>query len=500
MSNGFDIFTKDLDELEKIAYGSMAILNISDLLVPDKEIMKKMLAEKSPELSKEDIDLMADAAYDVDSKVKKSREEDAEDIDEPAEKETKEERKRRREIEKEEKKKAREEKKKNKQERKEDRRDDKEAIRKMKEQRKEKLKEEEKLRKEELKKIFKKRLEDLKREVKELKDKIKSAVFTFLNKFKDVSKAFILALIKVATSIPGAVVMVAAPPWNVPGAISSLLVVIVAYLDLLSKVQSIIPFMNPLRRLPTVLTKKDLNSTGFVFDAITLLLIELYRPIIGLKSIIDKIIVFIKSLFSSGKRRDKIFKQATKRLVKLGHIKSAIPRIVSVVEGTGEEAEGKLKLHSGGIRKTRLTQPDLIKRFAPNGATTGSPFTIPAVDDPDKEVPVTVNAWDGEDVEEILSLLEQFEITNTTKWGGESHVNAYRRKTDDIEKQLKVLENELSDKNEFLKDIDTAEFDQFVYDVILPDGEVIPNISEEGLEYYKSKFDLVYRDILLSEE
>jgi hypothetical protein len=40
---------------------------------------------------------------------------------------------------------------------------------------------------------------------------------------------------------------------------------------------------------------------------------------------------------------------------------------------------------------------------------------------------------------------------------------------------------------------DLNEYQRFLYNIILPDGTVIPNISEDGLNYYKSKYDLTYQ-------
>jgi hypothetical protein len=461
----FNVFKESLEELEDLAFSNpQSMVNIIKLILPEKDIFKKVISEKIPGLSQEDIDLMSEAAFEEENKENLENSE----IDNS---ESKEERIARKSLEKQKRKSKNIENKQN----------DKERRQKLKEDRENKLKKEKEKRKEELKKIYKDKWENFKLEIKELIIKIKNAIFQFFNRFLEVSKAFVLALIRAATSLPGAVVMIVSPPWNVPGAVTILLGVIISYLDILSKIQAIVPFLQPLRLLPNVVSDNDLKSTGITMNFITRTLIQFYGPILGLKNIIMKIIDWLKSLFGQSERRNKIFKQATKRLIKLGHIKSNLPRIVNVIDTDGD---AKLKIHPGGspIPENRR-QPNLIERFD----TDGSRFTIPSLDGL-SEIPVSVYSWDSEDVEEILSLLEQFKITNTKKWGGESHVSDYRSDNSKVLNDLEDLQNKI-DKVEIPK-VDTSEFDQFVYDITLPDGTVIPNISEEGLEYYRTKFEL----------
>ena len=106
---------------------------------------------------------------------------------------------------------------------------------------------------------------------------------------------------------------------------------------------------------------------------------------------------------------------------------------------------------------------------------------------------VEVFSFDENDNDEIFSLLDQFKITNTRKWGGKSHVSDYRTNPDFLLKELEDLENKIEGFD--IPPVDSSEFDQFVYDVRLPDGTVIPNVSEEGLEYYRKKFELQINDI-----
>jgi hypothetical protein len=485
----FNKFIESLDELQELAFDNLALISIANLVLPEKEVLKKILADKIPGLSEEDIDLMAEAAFDNEEEGEDNEVDSEDEIEE-----TKEEKKARKEREKEEKKAEKEQKKQQKEAEKQEkeaekekRKEQKEANKekekeereKKKQERKEKLKEEREKRKEELKEIFKEKLENLKEEVKNLLNTIKSAIFKFVDAFLEVSKAFVLALIKMVTSLPGAVLAAVAPPFNVSLAIVALLMVITDYLDILSKINAIIPFMQPLRLLPNFLKEEDLKVLGVIMNTITRTLIQFYAPIVGFKKIIQKIIDFIKSLF--GARKEKIFRQATRKLTKLGHIESIVNRPVMVVEGD----EGKLKLLSRGNKQegTFELSPEPPKANKKTGELVENTTSSS----------VEVFSFDENDNDEIFSLLDQFKITNTQKWGGKSHVSDYRTNPDFLLKELEDLENKIEGFD--IPPVDSSEFDQFVYDVRLPDGTVIPNVSEEGLEYYRKKFELQINDI-----
>jgi hypothetical protein len=129
--------------------------------------------------------------------------------------------------------------------------------------------------------------------------------------------------------------------------------------------------------------------------------------------------------------------------------------------------------------------------------------------------PITVWAKDEDDIEEIISLLDRFKHHEVTykngkwsgkrKWGTTGHVYAFKEEEIEINEDLgiptgkydisELLEIVESRVNELEIPIqveikDSEDIDRFVYDIELPDGTTIPNISEEGLEYFRSKYDL----------
>lgn len=305
------------------------------------------------------------------------------------------------------------------------------------------------------KRVYKEKKKALKEEVKKLKKEIREATFMISNKQKEASRALQLATTNLSTSLPAALVLATAPPWNIPGAISLLLLVIKSYLDLLAIIQMVVPFFEPTRKLTLVIDSSKLNAVGDILNIPITALLAIFKPISIIQETIQKILEFIKNLF---KNKNKVFKQATKRLIKLGHI-------AKINRERGDqytEIDGEILKLSDGTS-------------------------------------VTVYAKDGSDVEEILSILNQFEIQDTRKWGGESHVYKFRKPDDtdfDPNNPETLIDSLDKDINDAFKPVqvptDLNEYQRFVYNIVLPDGTIIPNISEEGLNYYKSKYDLIY--------
>jgi hypothetical protein len=409
----FNSYISDLDKLQEELY-STSVLDISKFFLPDKEILKKFIKSKNPKMSDSDIDLMTEDEETL-IQEEESRLDNIQDEN-------------------------------------------------IKEERKKEIRERIQRRKE----IYKSNIEQLKEEVKSLKNEVREAVFTLLNKSIEVTQALILAVTKTATTLPGAIVMAVAPPWNVPGAVTKILLVIKAYLDLIAIFKMIVIYLEPTRKIPLLLPNAALQGIGKTLQiSVVKPMLLIFKPISVIQKIIKKIFEFIKKLF---KNKNKTFKKATKRLIKLGHIRNARKD----EQGTQysyykEDDGGQIELSDG--------------------------------------TPITVYAYDENDIDEILGLLDQFEITNTRKWGGASHVSAFRKQTENMEKLndddpdfdinnmeglIDRLESEIDNSINFPIPDDTSEFDEFIYDITLPDGTVIPNISEEGIEYFKEKFELKF--------
>jgi hypothetical protein len=95
-----------------------------------------------------------------------------------------------------------------------------------------------------------------------LKLEIRVCVSRFLKLFKDLIVDLIKLGIKIATGVPGAAIMVAPPTFNIPAAISFVLLIIDGISDIIKRVKSAIEFIPCLKKLNFVLP--DVNFCKLV--------------------------------------------------------------------------------------------------------------------------------------------------------------------------------------------------------------------------------------------
>jgi hypothetical protein len=431
----FNNYLQSLDELQEEAYGT-SLLDISTFFLPDKEILKKLIKSKNPFMSEEDIDIIVEDTETLIKKGEDRLDEEENRLDEAENSLTTEE------------------------------------LEQERERRKEELKKRIREEIEKIKEVYKEKLEQFKEEVKNLKREVREAIFVLTNKVKESAEALILAITKTATTLPGAIVMAVAPPWNIPAAITKVLLVIKAYLDLIAIVKMIVPYLEPTRKLPLLLSEGVLSTIGVTLKTSVITpMLAIFIPIKILSNIIKALFDFIKKLIGNAKKKGQPFRKATKRLIKLGHIEKTIG------PNTG--------------RQSYTNYPDDNSKIELSDGT-----------------PITVYSKDEDDIDEILGLLDQYEITNTSKWGGKSHVKGFRKQKVEFDDSGKVDEFaadfDINNMDGFIESLEgkineseskfdfklPEEIDEFIYNITLPDGTVIPNITEDGLEYYRNKFEL----------
>ena len=427
----FDTYLKNLDDLEgKIYAGGF---DINKYLLRDKEVVKKLLAYKNPLLKKDDIDLMVD---DEEESLKKFDDE--------------------------------EEKKAKKEERKAKRKEKTEELNQKAKEEKEKIKEKIREKIKELKEIYKEALRAIREEAKKIKEEIRKAIFQLVSRFKELTKELIMALIQTVSSVSAVAILVAAPPFNLPAALSLVLIVVDSYMKLISKITNIIlPLLLPTKKLALVTDKKNLSIVSTLLNVVVEGILALWNPINLLVKVITALIEFIISLFK--KKEPSIFRKATRKLRKLGYIRK--------------------------VGHDPLSNPPFTKRGDRQNDVDG----------------IAIYSYDEDDADEVKDLLDQFKLNGDGNKLTDKVV-AYNLRVEidgeerniDIKSELESLNDLLLEFDKSPKEIETSisapssetdEYSEFVYDILLPDGSKLINISEEGLDViknqYKVKFDQI---------
>lgn len=343
------------------------------------------------------------------------------------------------------------------------------------------------------KKIFKDKVKELKKRVRKIITDIKEAAKQMWQEFKNIIKSLINAIIQTASAIAAIVVIIAVPPWNIPLSISHMITVVEQYLALLNMFKNLLPWLKPFQLLPLVCEKKNLKIVAAIFNPIIQGLRAFWIPIRLLNKLITNLINKITDFIS--RNREKIFRKATRQLKKLGHL-YRFWFIHPAMEGEKD------------LGVVTIPFP-----FFPGKIRGGKRYT------PQSEDEYPCWYFSEEDIDEIQGILDRF-VVGYEDNKDLNRVVAFRKKkipnakemSDMVGKGPKIEEElnfdeidldglaDLFDKLDNgtaelpnLDNLDTLEGeDRYIYDIELPDGTLIQNITEDGIEFYRQNYILKY--------
>lgn len=285
------------------------------------------------------------------------------------------------------------------------------------------------------KKIYKNILKSYYDETKNIKQEIRVSSFLLVENSIDISKKLVNAVIQTSSTIPGVTIMMTAIPFNIPGAITLALTVVEAFMDIVTKMKDVVVLLSPLKKLEIVTDNKSLSIISSILNPVLSILSSLWSPISALIKMIKSI---TSALSSSLKRnRNKIFRRATRRLKKLGHLYKVNKR--------------------------------------------GDEYTVDGT---------TLYSYDEDDVDEVKELLDTFKISRNkvVDYNQKIGDKTFEETLDDLESQLNNVD--LPTENYPIDSNDT--YSKYLYDVRLPDGSVLVNITEEGLESIKENYKIEF--------
>jgi hypothetical protein len=412
-----------------------------------KDAAKQMLRSRCPEITKEQADMIFDSEKELEAKdeerEKKRREkEEFKALPKEQQEAITEAEKAKRRAEREERRKKR------------------------REQRKEKIKL--------YKKIYDEKVKELKEEAKQMLRTIKDSLLKIVNGFIDIVKRLITAIILTATGIAGIIQIIVAPPWNVANAISQTMKIIMSYLDILKAIQELNPYFKIFQIIPIFVSKARIKILSTIFTPIIKGLRAFFLPIKLFNNLIIKLMNWIQSFLANN--RAKIFRRATRKLKKLGHLY----RFWLIDPKSGDLLPGRIRGDYYGV-----------------GSTEGVEYPC--------------YAFEEEDIDEIQGLLDNF-IVGFEGNKSQNRVVAYRRKfSSDASDLAKAAGFDFGTEIDFdsfdfgklatdfekIPNIETEvdpreDEDRFIYDIELPDGTIIQNVTEEGIEYYRENYILKY--------
>lgn len=288
--------------------------------------------------------------------------------------------------------------------------------------------------------IFKNKKKEMKKKAKEKKKEIKIAFYNLIREIKALIKKMITSLIQAVSSIAAIAVVIAAPPWNIPLAISYCMAIVDIILTLVSQIKAIMPFTPALQELNLVCAPKNLATLANIINAFIVLILGIQQKVNILDAIISALLAFIIPLLSGGNGKQKNLNNNSKRLRDLGHF--------SALDGNSE------------------------KRFNVDGQS--------------------IRANDQESAEEIKSILDRFKVD----YNSQSCSDFKDPAMNDVMNGtlLKQLQDSLTKSDDDLvKEAGVESYE--VYDVKLPDGRILTEQTQDDLKLLERVYTLVYEGI-----
>lgn len=268
-------------------------------------------------------------------------------------------------------------------------------------------------------------------------------VSEFIRKVKDLVVEFVLATINMGSCISGGILLLMPLGFNVPGMISLIISVLQIIIGLQDKYKDVLTYFTKFRNLNILIPEPFLSI-------ISVLLSTFYVIITKLFSSID-VISFVKKVIETIKESSKDDKKNARKIVR------------------------------------RLKKLKYLPKYN-------------NIEDTEKW-----NDVDEDDIEEILSILEIWEIIEIEG----SNFEARRKNSGDIDNLVSLLDKlEISDdgisSNDFnLKELlsidveDKLVSEMFVYDIELPNGEYILGLTEDEFQFYKNTYNVIYSNNII---
>jgi hypothetical protein len=271
-------------------------------------------------------------------------------------------------------------------------------------------------------------------EVKKIKQEVRQAVMLLIRNQKDLIQDVAKVSIKVATSIAGAAVLVSPLSFNVPAAISLVLVVIDGVSTVIKKMMDVIMHCEPIKLLVYLLPSGSFDAIVAPINVAVIILLSIFEAINALRSLVGDLSGSLSSLTSADS-------------------------LSSALSALKEQLNTKL---------AELAALEALKNILfPNLGKVG---TSKQISDKKKEV------------DELKSRIDKMEKGYNVPIGKNGEFP-------------ETLANEfLSKLNPKVDKINKAndELVGYVYDVLLPDGTVVKNLDEKSLEDIKHKYKVIF--------
>ena len=456
-----DSFIKKVEELEGVSYPSF--LDVTQYFAPDKICVKLLLKLKFPGLKEEDIeDFIEDEAEGLtkldDFFIREEEEEEKlEDERELQEGSSDNDNESKRQA----------------------RRTKREQIREENKIKRELRKEQLKQQLQERKKIYKDRIVEYIEEVKKIKREVRAAVHKLFAEFFNLAQKLVTGLIKAVQAIVAVVMKIVAPPWNIPDAIVTLISVVEFFLDIIKQLKVVAPILEPLRQLGIIIEPSKLGVVTSLLNSPITFILGLFNPFAKFDRLVGKLMQKLLDLIGSSDKKKRVFKKATRKLRKYGYCNNE--DINSLDEDDYAEVSELLETYKlgncsqAGFSVNRCSQCVIGYR--------------------DDEAPDTDDDAGSRRASVSGTKLDAGDFSPSSS-GDFTSIKDENGNSTTLDAQLRIFEEFSDIAGTIRKKRQQAESEgNFVYDVLLPDGTILANQTQESLDRLRRDYQLLFTNL-----
>lgn len=321
---------------------------------------------------------------------------------------------------------------------------------------------------------------------KDLLSTIKQAIGDFFRKVKELAIQLVSTAVKIGSSIPGIIITVAAPPWNVAAAITSVMSIIIMLNELKSKYFDVIQVSKIFKKMNLVSKGTALDIISGIINAFFGILRNVIEPIVLLVSnFINKIIELIRKLTSKDEEEKRALK-VIKKLRKLKYLPSFTRGFNAANYPDGNDPEDDDEAEDLDEIENILRDWEIVNR-----GTRTRPWKA-VVRRREPEEGKSINDLIGE-LDKLKSINSDFSKSvgidiDASKKGGDSSRTSEGSQGSTL---LDPIFNDIGNSNTK---------NDFIYDVKIPDGKDLMGLTIDEVEDLKNVYDVVWASNLKFKE
>lgn len=313
-------------------------------------------------------------------------------------------------------------------------------------------------------------------EAQEMKDRLLVCV-TMLSSFKEtLLKELIRVAIQLATSLPAIAIMAAPTSFNVPGAISHLMLVINALENICKIILSSLPFLDCLRLLDFVIDNVQSNPVVKGIETVLTFLTSIYKFCSLLSRLVEKLFKAMNNLTKNCEKQKRKFKRKKRRKIK---------QLREVLKDS--KFGPYTTLNSENLEKPFFTSreesnQDEVLGFQINGKFISLEDKLSQGYSEDEEDEALELADEIFSFDQRIKIICELEVPENP----DDEVDFTKTDLDEdvfeIIRDIKTITNGIESGGE-----------KYVYDAELPDGRIIRDLDLEDVEELEKRFNIIFK-------